>query len=101
MSLVDWLILSTRSIVAQYQNGIQKYSLDFDTFEFSFKKMCPSLVDKSSGTRFNWSCLHNQDRNMSLDSKIQVEILRKSVFCLLTKFREFSLESSTINYLSF
>ena len=33
MSLVDWLILSTRSIVAQYQNDIQKYSLDFDTFE--------------------------------------------------------------------
>ena len=56
MSLVDWLILSTRSIVAQYQNDIQKYSLDFDTFEFSFKKMCPSLVDKSSGTRFSWSC---------------------------------------------
>ena len=55
MSLVDWLILNTRSIVAQYQNGIQKYSLDFDTFEFSFKKMCPSLVDKSSGTRFSWS----------------------------------------------
>ena len=55
MSLVDWLILSTRSIVAQYQNGIQKYSLDFDTFESSLKKMCPLLVDKSSGTRFNWS----------------------------------------------
>ena len=67
MSLVDWLILSTRSIVAQYQNGIQKYSLDFDKFEFSFKKMCPSLVDKSSGTRFNWSSKHNQDRNISRD----------------------------------
>ena len=51
--------------VAMVMSSVDR--LDLNTFEFSFKKMCPLLVDKSSGTRFNWSRKHNQDRNISRD----------------------------------